>query len=99
MKPDTTQPVPPATGPAVNAPSRVQAEETMNPPIPEEILDSLRWIYLEAEPGSFEQYAGKHIAVFDRKVWGCSYDPDLLREYVALKYQLDPDRLVITYID
>lgn len=99
MKPDTTPPVPPAMVPPLDAPLSVQAEETMNPPIPEEILDSWRWIHEDAEEGLFAQYAGKHIAVFERKVWGSSYDPDLLREYVALKYQLDPDRLVIAYID
>lgn len=99
MKSDTTPPVSPPMEPALNAPSSVQAEEAMNPPIPEEILDSWRWIYKDAEEGIFEQYAGKHIAVFDRKVWGSSYDPELLREYVALKYQLDPNRLVIAYID
>lgn len=99
MKPDTMPPVSSATGSAVNAPSPVQAEEAMNPPIPEEILDSWRWIFQGREEGSFDQYAGKHIAVFDRKVWGSSFDPELLREYVALKYQLDPDRLVIAYID
>jgi hypothetical protein len=99
MKSDTTPPISPPTVPALNNPSSVQAEETMNPPIPEEILDSLRWIYKDAEEGLFEQYAGKHIAVFDRKVWGSSYDPELLREHVALKYQLDPNRLVIAYID
>jgi hypothetical protein len=99
MKPDTTPPFSPAMGLPVDAPSPTQAEEAMNPPIPEEILDSLRWIYEDAQEGFFEQYAGKHIAVFDRKVWGSSYDPDLLREYVALKYQLDRNRLLITYID
>jgi hypothetical protein len=99
MKPETTPHVPPATIPPLDAASSVQAEETMNPPIPEEILDSWRWIYQGREEGLFDQYAGKHIAVFDHKVWGSSFDPELLREYVALKYQLDPDRLVIAYID
>jgi hypothetical protein len=99
MKPDTTPPFPSVMGPSGNTPSPVRAEETMNPPVPEEILDSLRWIYEDAKEGEFAEYAGKHIAIHDRKVWGSSYDPDLLREYGALKYKLDPDRLVITYID
>lgn len=99
MKSDTTPPVSPPTEPDLSTPSSVQGEETMNPPIPEEILDALRWIYKDAEEGLFEQYAGKHIAVFDRKVWGSSYDPELLREYLALKHQIDPERFVIVYID
>jgi hypothetical protein len=99
MKPDTPPLVSPSADLPLNAPASVQADESMNPPIPEEILDSWRWIYQGREEGLFDQYAGKHIAVFDRKVWGSSFDPDLLREYVALKYQLDPDRLVIAYID
>jgi hypothetical protein len=99
MKPDAPPPVSPPTTPPVNIPSSVQTEEVMNPPIPEEILDSWRWIYKGREEGLFDQYAGKHIAVFDQKVWGSSYDPELLREYVALKHQLDPNRLVIAYID
>lgn len=99
MKPDTTPPISPPVAPALNVPSSAQAEESMNPPIPEEILDAWRWIFQGREEGLFDQYAGKHIAVFDRKVWGSSYDPELLREYVALKHHLDPDRLVIAYID
>jgi hypothetical protein len=99
MKPDTAPPVSPPVTPPLNAPPSAQADESMNPPIPEEILDSWRWIFQGREEGLFDEYAGKHIAVFDRKVWGSSYDPELLREYVTLKHQLNPDRLVIAYID
>jgi hypothetical protein len=67
--------------------------------LPPDILDAWRWIYKGREEGLFDQYAGKHIAFFDRKVWGSSFDPELLREYVALKAPLDPGRLVIAYID
>jgi hypothetical protein len=57
-----------ATGFAVNVPSPVQVEEAMNSPVPEEILDSWRWINQGREEGLFDPYAGKHIAVFDRKL-------------------------------
>jgi hypothetical protein len=40
----------------------------MNSPVPEEILDSWRWINQGREEGLFDPYAGKHIAVFDRKL-------------------------------
>ena len=67
--------------------------------IPEQILDEWRWIFHGREEGVFDDYPGKHVAVYQQKIWGSSYDPELLREYVALKYQIDPERLVVVYID
>jgi hypothetical protein len=99
MKPDTTPLVSQPTAPALNAPSAVQAEASMNPPIPEEILDAWRWIFKGREEGLFDQYAGEHVAVYKQKIWGSSLDSRLLREYVALKFQIDPEQLVIVYID
>lgn len=99
MKPDTTPPVPPAMVPPLDTPSSVQAEETMSPPIPEEILEEWRWIMKGREEGVFDEYAGKHVAVYQQKIWGSSYDPDLLREYLALKHRMDPECFVIVYID
>jgi hypothetical protein len=99
MKSDTTPPVSPPAVPTLPPPSSVQAGETMNPPIPEEILEEWRWIMKGRDEGVFDEYAGKHVAVYQQKIWGSSYDPDLLREYLALKHQMDPERFVIVYID
>jgi hypothetical protein len=67
--------------------------------IPEEVLDAWRWIAAEREKGTFDEYRGQHIAVLDCKVLGASRDPDLLCKYLALKYNIDPERLVVAYID
>jgi hypothetical protein len=67
--------------------------------LPEELLDEWRWIYQERQTERFDQYRGQHIAVLGKRVWASGSDPELLRDHVALKYQLDPDRLVIAYID
>lgn len=69
------------------------------PPIPEEIVEEWRWIMKGRDEGVFDDYAGKHVAVYQQKIWGGSYDPELLREYLALKHQIDPERFVIVYID
>jgi hypothetical protein len=68
-------------------------------PLPEDVLDEWRWINQGIEEGWFEEFKGKHVAVCDKKVLASSWDPILLRDYVALKYQLNPDRVVIAYID
>jgi hypothetical protein len=105
---DTTHPdVPPAEVPASSA--QTPGAPTMPPApvntqsewgaIPEEILNEWRWIMKGREEGAFDEHAGKHVAVYQQKVWGSSYDPDLLREYLALKHQIDPQKFVIVYID
>lgn len=73
--------------------------EEASPPIPEEILKEWRWIFKAREEGLFDRYAGEHVAVYNQRIWGSSLDAKLLREYVALKYQIDPERLVIVYND
>ncbi len=67
-------------------------------PFEEEIIEDLRWIYLEAPPGSFVEYAGEHVAVYQKKVLGSSRYPILLRKYLAEKYNLNPERLVLFYV-
>ena len=86
----------PDTPAAPPAPANAQSEWGE---IPEEILNEWRWIFRGREEGVFDAYAGKHVAVYQQKIWGSSYDPDLLREYLALKHQIDPEKLVIVYID
>jgi hypothetical protein len=67
-------------------------------PFEEEIIDDWRWIYLEAPPGHFVEYGGEHVAVCEKKILGSSRDPDLLRQSIAEKHNIDPERLVIFYV-
>jgi hypothetical protein len=64
-------------------------------PFEEEIIEDWRWIYEERRRGRFDEFAGQHVAVLDKTVYGSSRDPILLRQYVPEKYNLNPDRLVI----
>jgi hypothetical protein len=68
-------------------------------PIPEEILEDWRFVFRGREEGLFDGYAGQHLAVFGQKVLDSGSDPARLREEVARRHQLDPERLVIAYID
>lgn len=99
MTPETTPPVPPTASPSAEVPPTSETQHTLDPPVPEEILDEWRWIFKGRNEGWFVPYAGQHIAVYGQKVWGSSRDPELLLEYVALKYNLDPKRVVVAYID
>lgn len=95
--PGISEPMPRAsTAPSPSSSANDQSEWGE---IPEEILEEWRWIMKGREEGAFDQYAGKHVAVYQQKIWGSSYDPDLLREHLALKHQIDPERFVIVYID
>lgn len=67
--------------------------------IDEQIVNEWRWIMDARARGDFDDYPGKHVAVYQQKIWGSSYDPELLREFIALKHQIDPERLVVVYID
>jgi hypothetical protein len=68
-------------------------------PVPEEILDEWRWIHQQRETDLFEPYRGKHVAVYRQQILGASRDPVLLRQYLAEKHHLDPDRLVTFYVE
>jgi hypothetical protein len=97
MDPETTlQPDPAqAAQPPVTLPDQ---PPDWGPPS-DETLGEWRWIYKAGAEGSLAQYSGKHIAVFQQKVWDSGRDPELLLKYVALKFGLDPERVVVAYID
>jgi hypothetical protein len=97
MDPETTlQPDPPQ---AAQPPGTISDQPPDRGPPSEETLDEWRWIYKVGAEGALAEYSGKHIAVFQQKVWESGRDPELLRKYVALKYGLDPERVVVAYID
>lgn len=97
---DTTHPeVPTPAVPGASAPPSPANGQSQLGEIPEDILNEWRWIFQGRDEGVFDEYRGKHVAVYQQKIWGSSYDPELLREYLALKYQIDPESFVIVYID
>jgi hypothetical protein len=87
---------PDGTAPAVSPPGPLGGEKDA---LPEELLDEWQWIYQERQTERFDQYRGQHIAVLGKKAWATGSDAEVLRDHVALKYQLDPDRVVIAYVD
>jgi hypothetical protein len=99
MKPETTPPVQPVASPPAEGPPPSDPQHTLDPPVPEEIIDEWRWIFKGRDEGRFAEYAGQHIAVYGQKVLASGRDPDLLREEVARAHQIDPERLVVAYID
>jgi hypothetical protein len=97
MEPETTLPPTPAS--PKNSPNANAGGPLDWSPIPEEVRDEWRWIFQGWEAGLFKAYAGKYIAIFQHTVWESSCDRELLLKYVALKHNLDPGRVVVTYID
>jgi hypothetical protein len=99
MEPETS--VPPGDPVPARPPSEVPGEESSpnRAPNPDELLNEWRWIYQQRETEAFRKYRGRHVAVCGQKVWGSSTDPTLLLEHVALKYGLDPRKVVVAYID
>jgi hypothetical protein len=89
-------PPPDNTGNQEAQPDGAAAQEF---PVPEEILDEWRWIYQERQTDLFVPYGGQHIAVYRQQVLGASRDPLLLRRFLAETHHLDPERLVIFYVD
>jgi hypothetical protein len=90
---------PPPIAASASSPSTPADGQSEWGEIPEEVLEDWRWIMNGRNEGVFDEYAGKHVAVYQQKIWGSSYDPDRLREYLALKHQMDPRKFVIVYID
>jgi hypothetical protein len=84
---------------AVQPPASIPDQSPDWGPPSEEVLDEWRWIYKAGEEGALAQYGGQYVAVFGQKVWESGQDPELLLKYVALKYGLDPERVVVAYVD
>lgn len=94
--PGASEPAPLAsTAPPSPIPANGQSEWGE---VPEEILNDWRWIFAARERGDFDPYRGQHVAVMDGKILGSGYDPQLLRELLALKHNLDPKRIVTVYV-
>ncbi len=54
--------------------------------------------FLQRERGDLDAYRGQYVAVLEGRILGSGYDPQLLRELLALKHHLDPNRIVTVYV-
>jgi hypothetical protein len=85
----------PWTRPATEAdPS---AEESLYP-YPE-ILADWQWLFSEVATKQFDPHRGRHVAVFEKKILGSGKDEPQLRQDIAAQHNLDPDRLVIMFVE
>jgi hypothetical protein len=76
-----------------------RAPERKQAPIDPAVLEDWRFIWEGREKGLFRQYGGQHIAVHQGKVLGSGKDPlDLLHEVVT-RYGLEPNRVVLSFMD
>ena len=79
--------------------------ETARPPAPgvadprPEVLEDWKWVYEQMRTGGFERYRGQHIAVAGKKVLASASNPMSLREATAKEHHLDPNRLVLFYVE
>jgi hypothetical protein len=96
MDPETT--LQPDSPPPPESSVTVPGQPTDGGPFADKNLDDWRWMVKEWEEGHFEEYRGLYVAVFNHKLWESSLDADLLLKYVALKYHLDPERVVVALI-
>jgi hypothetical protein len=63
------------------------------------VADEWRWIHEQRSTGKFDDYIGKHVAVYQHQILGATRDVDLLREVLVERYQIAPERIVFVYID
>jgi hypothetical protein len=93
----------PTSTPPSTAPSGGEAASTSEganrADIDPALLDDWWWMAQERAQGRFDEYRGQHIAVLGRKVVGADRNPMRLRSAMAAALNVDPERLVIAYID
>jgi hypothetical protein len=64
-----------------------------------EVLEDWSWLFDELKAGRLKPYAGHYVAVFEKRILGSGEDVTQLQRTVAADHHLDPDRLVIMYVD
>jgi hypothetical protein len=67
--------------------------------VSDEVLKDWEWVFAGLNKGHFSQYRGQHIAVVDQHVVASDRDPLRLRETTAAAKGIEPDRIVVTYVD
>jgi hypothetical protein len=63
------------------------------------VLQDWKAAYAALESGEVEQLRGQFVAVFDRQVIGHGPDQEILRAEMAQSKGVDPERIVIMYVD
>jgi hypothetical protein len=64
-----------------------------------EILADWQWLFSEVATKQFDPYRGHFVAVFEKKILGGGDDEPQLRQAIAAQHNLDPDRLVIMFVE
>jgi hypothetical protein len=64
-----------------------------------EIIDDWNWAYAEYPTGRLDAYLGQQIAIVNGRILGAGEISVNLRESVATENHLDPESVVILYVD
>ena len=84
----------------------MSANPTHTPVYPEPTPDdheamfrSVVWFRTQRDTGSFEQYAGKHVAILGNQIIDADANPDALTARLAARDDtLPPNRVVVQYL-
>jgi hypothetical protein len=79
------------------SPERLKADPLAG--IPQEQFDGWRFIYENWESGIFHPYVDQYVAVYQRKILGSDTHPWHLLTRVAAENGIDPNHIVIAFID
>ncbi len=93
--------------PATNGGVAPAVARQLDPNVDKLTLDAEGWAYLadrkwlneEYNRGTWDTHAGQYIAVAHRHLIATGPDPLLLREQAAARSGVDPDRIVIAYVE
>ncbi len=64
-----------------------------------DILGDWKWVWAELEAGRLAAYRGQHVAVVSRAIVAAGLDPWQLRRSVVEALHLDPERVVVAFVD
>ncbi len=68
-------------------------------PTDDEVKDEWRWIMSQYPLGTWGPYTGTHVAVLNQQIIGADRNSLRLDVLMALRHNVHPDRLVVTYIE
>ena len=63
------------------------------------VLADWKWAFTQRESGGFAQYSGRYVAVLKQKDLADGDDPSQLRAHVATTHHVDPERIVVVFVD
>src|SRR5438128_502063 len=68
-------------------------------PVQMEMCKDLRWAMKQAQDGTWDEHAAKHIGIVNETVYCIDYDPVKVREETARKAGVIPARVAVYYMD